>query len=285
MGILNSQKITAYYERFKAIDVTFTKEMIQTTGLIPQQVLLKCGGDFWPCVVYSSSFEGAKIVANTKSGIIEKLQAANNAASLRFCFKSPENGAPVTFFVTVRSTSCSPYSGSADMAMFTLQFTQRPPDDLIEIMGRILDANMNSAKRREERIILTPDALRRLKMASKESVLFLQEVPRNCMLRDLSFSGAKLVLLGIPKFLLDKAGALRLEFDDPRESFLIRGKVARAEMVAGRKDLAAVGMTYDEPHVPIGYKIRINDYLGQTKVEGRAQEKAKQDAAAESSAS
>jgi hypothetical protein len=285
MGILNSQKIAAYYERFKAIDVTFTKEMIQTAGLIPQQVLLKCGGDFWPCVVYSSSFEGAKIVANIKSGIIEKLQAANNTASLRFGFKSPENGAPVAFFVTVRSMSCSPYSGSQEMGMFTLQFTQRPPDDLIEIMGRILDANMNSSKRRDERIILTPDALRRLKILSKESVVFIQDVPRNCMLRDISFSGAKLVLMGVPKFLLDKQGALRMEFDDPHENFLIRGKISRAEAVEGRKDLVAAAMIYDEPHVPIGYKMRINDYLGQTKVEGRAQEKAKRDAGTESPAS
>ncbi|MDR2029699.1 MAG: pilus assembly protein PilZ, partial [Treponema sp.] len=71
--MVTSQKITTYYERYKAIDVTFTKEIIQVTGLITQQVYLKCVGDFWPCVVYSSSFQWAKVVANIKSGLVDKL--------------------------------------------------------------------------------------------------------------------------------------------------------------------------------------------------------------------
>jgi hypothetical protein len=83
MGVLTSQKITVFYERFKSIEVTFTKEIIQVTGLLTQQVHLKCVSDFWPCVIYSSSFQGAKIVANVKSGLQGKLQQANNYVSLR----------------------------------------------------------------------------------------------------------------------------------------------------------------------------------------------------------
>ncbi|GBU26972.1 hypothetical protein R84B8_00488 [Treponema sp. R8-4-B8] len=67
MGVLLSQKISMYYERFKDIDVTFTKDMIQITGLLTQQIHLKCGNDFWPCVVYTASFSGAKVVANVKT--------------------------------------------------------------------------------------------------------------------------------------------------------------------------------------------------------------------------
>ena len=87
MGVLTSQKITVYYERFKDIDVTFTKEIIQVTGLLTQQIHLKCGNDFWPCVVYTSSFETAKVVANVKTGLLAKLQATNNYVNLLFCFK------------------------------------------------------------------------------------------------------------------------------------------------------------------------------------------------------
>jgi hypothetical protein len=41
MGLLTSQRISLYFDRFKGIDVTFTKEIIQVTGLITQQVHLK----------------------------------------------------------------------------------------------------------------------------------------------------------------------------------------------------------------------------------------------------
>ncbi|MDR2759086.1 MAG: pilus assembly protein PilZ [Spirochaetaceae bacterium] len=269
MGILNSQRITEYYERYKSIEVTFTKEIIQVTGLIAQQVYLKCIGDFWPCVLFSSSFQGAKVVANIKSGLLEKLRQANNSASLRLCFKNADSNSPVTFFVSTRSQGYAPYGGSKDVAVFTLQFTQRPPDDLIEIMGRLLDANINSKKRREERIPITTDSVRKLRLISKETISFIQGVPRRCILRDLSFSGAKLIMMGVAKFLVDKESALRIDFDDPQESYLMRGKFIRSEIVEGRKDLLAPVMLFDETLVPMGYKIRLNDFLSQIRVDNR----------------
>jgi hypothetical protein len=259
--MLTSQKITEYYQRFNAIEVTFTKEIIQVLGLITQQIYLKCISDFWPCVVFSSSFQGAKVVVNVKSGILDKLRQANNSASLRFCFKSADSNSPVTFFVSARSVGYSPYADSKDMAVLTLQFTQRPPDDLIEIMGRLLDANINSKKRREERVLITAESIRKLRLLSKDTAAFIQGVPRRCMLRDISFSGAKLIMMGVAKFLVDKEAALRMDFDDPRESYLIRGKFIRVELVEGRKDLIAPVILFDEAHVPMGYKIRLNDYL------------------------
>ena len=270
MGILTSQKIVEYYERFKSIDVTFTREIITVTGLITNQVYLKCVGDFWPCVIYSSSFQGAKIVTNIKSGILQKMERANNMVSLRFCFKVSEKGNPVTFFVNTKSTGYASYGGSQDVALFTLQFTQRPPDDLIEIMGRILDANIASAKRREERIMITPETVRKMNILSKEVAVFIQGVPRHCILRDISFSGSKLIMMGVAKFLLNRDVSLRIDFDDPRESFLLKGTFIRSEAVEGRKDLIALAVIFNEQSVPMGYKVRLNDYLSQIRAGERA---------------
>jgi hypothetical protein len=274
MGLLTSQKLISLYERYKTIDVTYTKEIIQVTGLITQQVFLKCVSDFWPCVIYSSSFSEAKVVANIKSGLPLKLQQANNMVSLRFCFKSTETGAPVTFFVSAKCVGYSAYGESKDAAIFSLQFSQRPPDDLIEIMGRMLDANINSAKRKDERIMITPESMRRLHINSKDTAVFIQKVPRRCILRDLSFSGAKVIMMGVSKFLVDKDAALRIDFDDPRDAFLIPGKFVRAEDVEGRKELVALAIEFDEKQIPMGYKVRINDYLGQVKVETRGEQHA-----------
>ena len=272
MPIVTSQKITTLYEKYKNIDVTFSKEIIQVTGLLTQQVYLKSGSDFWPCVVFTSSFQGAKIVANTKTGVIHKLEKANNMASLRFSFRNQDTGNPVTFFVNAKSVGTAPYGGSDDMAMIALQFTQRPPDDLIEIMGRVLDANISSAKRKDERIMITPDTLRRLNLATKESVVFIQKVPRRCILKDISFSGAKLIMVGVEKFLLDKDVSIRLDFQEPQESIIINGKFIRAESVEGRKELIALALVFDENHIPMNYKIRINDFLSQVRADTRGSE-------------
>jgi hypothetical protein len=271
MAVLTSQKITVYYERFKDIDVTFTKEIIQVTGLLTQQVHLKCGNDIWPCVIYSGSFQNAKVVANVKSGLLNKLQNANNYVNLRYCFRIPESANPVTFFVAARVVGTSPYGGSEDIKMLTLQFTNRPPDDLIEIMGRVLDANVNSSKRKDERIPLTVENLRKLKILSTESAVLIQGVPRRCILRDLSFSGSKLIMMGVAKFLTDKEVALRLDFDDPRENFLIKGKFIRIESVEGKKEMVAIAMAFEDALVPMGFKIRLNDMITTIRADNRQQ--------------
>jgi hypothetical protein len=270
MGVLTTQKVATYYDRFKGIDVTFTKEMIHVTGLLTEQVHLKCGSDFWPCVFYATSFQGAKIVANIKSGLMDKLQRANNSISLRLCFRSADKNNPVTFFVAGRVVGSAPYKNSNEIFLMTIQYTQRPPDYLIEVVGRVLDANVNSSKRKEERILLNTETVRKLKILSRETAVFIQGVPRRCILRDMSFGGAKVVMMGVAKFLVDKEAALRFDFDDPRESFLIKGKFIRSEDVEGKKEMIALAMEYDDAQIPMGYKIRINEFLSIVRADSRA---------------
>jgi hypothetical protein len=270
MGVLTGQKIAVLYDRFKEIEVTFTKELTQVTGLLTQQLHLKCGSEIFPCVLFSTSFQSAKVIANVKSGLLNKLQRANNAVSLRFCFRNVEKTDPVTFFVSSKVTGSTPYKGSDDVFLLGIQFAQRPPDDLIEIVGRVLDANMNSTKRRDERIPLTPETLRKCKLASKETAVFIQDVPRRCILRDMSFAGSRLIMIGVAKFLVDKEAALRFDFDDPRESFLVKGKFARAENVEGKKEMVVLAMEFDEAVVPMGYRIRINEYLNTVRADNRS---------------
>jgi len=261
MGILTAQRIAAYYERYKNIDISFSKDMIQVTGLITEQVHLKCGSDFFPCFLFATSFQGAKIVANIKSDLMNKINQANNLISLRYCFKSPETGNPITFFVSGKVLGSVPYKNSKEISLLSIQFTQRPPDDLIEVLGRILDANFNSTKNKDERVPITPDNQRNIKLLSREVACFIQGVPRRCILREMSFSNAKIIMMGVAKFLIDKETALRFDFDDPRESFLVKGKFTRSDSVEGKKEMIALTIEYDEASVPMGYKLRINDFL------------------------
>jgi len=270
MGILTAQTIAAYYERFKDIEVVFSKDIMQTTGFVSEQVHLKCGSDFWPCVFYATSFQGAKIIVNIKSGLLDKLRKANNSASIRLCFKSlDDKGDPITFFIAGRVIGASPYKNSEDVSLIKIQFTQRPPDYLIEVIGRVLDANISSTKRKGEKIIISADTQRKFKLRSNETAAFIQSVPRRCLLRELSFTNAKLIMMGVAKFLVDKETALRLDFDDPRESVLLKGTFSRAESVVGKKEMLVLSMDFNEALVPTTYKLRVNDYLNATRLENR----------------
>lgn len=266
MSIATSQQLTKYYDTFRAISVTYTKEVIRSTGLQPQAVFLKCLGEQWPCVIYSSSFQEARVLAPNRSALMERIAKANNLVSVRLAFKLSDASDPVMFFISGKVNGFAPYAQSNGTLQFvSIQFTQRPPDDFVEILGRMLEANVNSTRRRDDRILLTPDAMRKIGLARKETTVLIDGVPRRCILRDLSFTGAKVIIMGLAKFLVGKTGKLYVELEDPRETIVIPGSVVRYEDVEGRKDLTAIALRFDDATIPMSYKMHINDYLGQKK--------------------
>ena len=260
MGLMTSHQITRYYDIYRDTEVTFSKEFIRALNLDPRQVYIKCAGAQWPCIINSTSLQSARIIIGTKGGAFAQISKENTPLSLRFSF-TPPGQLPVSFFVNCRVSNVQPYMTSNDLAIITLTFTQRPPDDLIETLGRLIEANFNSSRRKEERIIINEDSKRKLNLLREETLVYIQNVPRHCIIRDLSFSGAKLVLKGLAQFLADKNAVIRLDFTEPQETLGIQGQIVKAETIEGRKDLASVSIQFLESAVPMSYKLHINSYL------------------------
>jgi hypothetical protein len=261
MGVATSQQITKYYDQYRDTELTFTKDIIKTLGLDPRQIYIKCNGGQWPCIINSTSFLSARIIIGTKGGAFVQITQKNTSSmSLRFCFYELEKDM-MSFFVSCRVSNVTPYMNSKDLAIITLTYTQRPPDDLILKIGSLLEANANAIRRREERIILNQNSMRKLSLGKEETIVYIQNVPRRCLLRDLSFSGAKVILLGLSKYLNNKDVVLRIQFDDPTEIMDIKGRIVSTDFVQGRKDIVFASISYDENIVPLPYKLRINAYL------------------------
>jgi hypothetical protein len=87
-------------------------------------------------------------------------------------------------------------------------------------------------------------------------------------------------MIGVAKFLVDKDAALRFDFDDPQESFLVKGKFTHAENVEGKKEMVVLTMEFDEAVVPMGYRIRLNEYLNTVRADNRSGGEAEARAAA-----
>jgi Tfp pilus assembly protein PilZ len=262
MSVSTSQQIARYFNEFSTNEVTFTKDVIRATMLHPKQVFLKILGYQFPCIVYSASLVGAKIIVNFHEGLKEVLKKSNNACSLRFSFLQRDKPDPLSFFVSGKITGVTPYGEQKpDLHFLNIQYTQRPPDDLIEIIGGLLEANVNAKRRKEERIVITNDSLRKLGIGGKGAVVVVDGIPRKCILRDLSFSGAKVIILGVAKFLVNKAAFLKLDLLDPAETVQIPGKILRFEEVEGRSDIAAYAMKFEDEQVPMEYKMRLNNYI------------------------
>lgn len=260
MGIVTSQQISRFYDFYRDTEIMFSKEIIRILNLDPRQIYIKCNSGQWPCIINSSSLMLARIIIGTKSGAYAAIQKPNTPVSLRFFFSDP-NKQTMSFFVNAHITAIDRYMNSNDLAIATLTFNSKPPDDLIEMVGRLLETKANALKRREERITITAESKRRLSLLREETIIKIQNVPRNCIVRDLSFSGAKLIMMGVAPFLQNKEAILQLEFDDPREIISLKGKTVNVEHVEGRKELVTVSVQFDEQAVPISYKVHINNCL------------------------
>jgi len=263
MAVITSQQLSTYYELYRSIEVTFTKEVSTLLGFAQEHVMLKIFGVQWHCVLYSSSLESAKIILNLKAEQIEKLRTGSNLVALRYAFRTPDKTEPLTFFANGRVKGFSRYNSSPnpDLYFMTVDFSQRPSDDLIEILGRFLEANVNSQKRRDVRIPVNEVTIRKIGFTSCSTIIAVENVDRKCLVRDLSFGGALVLVPGVAKFLEGRKAALRLVLDDSGQTLTLPGKLVRVTALEGRRDITQAAMQFDEAAVPHAYKLKLNDTL------------------------
>jgi len=261
MGISINHQISRYYDYYRDQEIVFTKANIQILRIDPRQIYVKCNGGQWPCIINSSSLEMATIIVGTASGVYKEIDKNPNIAlSIRYCFLDQSNN-PIHFFVNCSVIDKKPYHNTAELSVVTLNFIQRPPDDLIERLGEFIETNENFKNRKEDRIDINENTIRKLGIEKEETLVYIEGVPRRCIIKDLSFGGAKLLLVGIPKFLVKKQVALKLDFIDTGDTVSVPGIIARSEFLEGRKDIAAVHIQFAPESVPMPYKSHINTFI------------------------
>ncbi|MEE8440832.1 MAG: PilZ domain-containing protein [Spirochaetia bacterium] len=262
MPVPTSRQLANYFKDFGGTDVVFTKEVIQATRLIPSGVHLKCLGDQWRCVVHSSSMTSARIITNLQSNLNEALRKSTNMVSLRFSFSEFDKTEPIAFFVKAKTTGFTPYGKEKpDLYFANLAFSQRPPDDLILILGAMLEAKHNSKRRSEWRLPLSPRVLKKLGIVPEHASVTENQNCRRAILRDVSFSGCKAVVATSAGDLLNKDVKVTLAFQDPDEAFEIAANTCRADPVEGHEGICIFGFHYDEERIPMARKLRINNAI------------------------
>jgi hypothetical protein len=263
MSVVTSQQISKLYQAYAGEEVLFNKDVTRALMLNGKGVHIRCFGYQWPCIIHSSSMTGAKLIVNMKSSIKQIVEKANRNVGLNFSFIQRDRTNPVSFIMKAKVIQYTPYHPEKpDLNFMHIQFSNRAPDELIFRLGDLLDAQTQANDRKDDRIIVNPDTQRILKLAMKDAVaISIDNIPRKCILRDLSFGGAKVIIFGVPNFLVNKSSVLTLKFEDPYQTIAIPGKVLRFEEVQGRKDLAAFAIRFDDETLPSEYKLRLNQYF------------------------
>ena len=276
MALVTGQQISNYYQQFGEVEIAFNKEVIKATGLQTRNNLLKCKGAYWPCFVYSTSMRSAKIVASVKEDFYKSVKESNNLVLLQLSFRQADKSSPMTLRVSAKLAGISQYGEeNSGLSLLTLTYTQRPADDLIVILGRLLESNLNSKKRKEERILVNDQVIRKIGLKSKNIIVLIDNIPRKALIRDISFSGTKLIIAGIAKFLVNKAIIVKFEIEETGAVINILGKILRYETIENRKDIASIAIQFEETRLPIEYKLLLNDYIKQLRPGKNKEEQSK----------
>lgn len=260
MSVATSLKTSQYYDYYRDKEVIFTKSNIKYLKLDPREIYIKCNGGHWPCIINSSSLQQAKIIIGTSCGVFEILRTKKDVnISLRYGFY--EQNEKFQFFVTCNVVNIEKYQEKNDLAMLTLAFNQRPPDDLILKLGEFIEVNENFKYQNKQKILINQENIRLLSIPKEETYVYIQNVPRKCILKDISFGSATLLLVGIPKFLEKKEVELRILFTDTNEQVALKGIIENADFMSGRKDISVVEVVYIQDQIPMNYKFHINNYI------------------------
>lgn len=267
MRTTTALQINRYYDLYQNLNLTFTNEVSTTLGVKKDQVAIRCGGKDWPCIINSASMKEAKLISAVSQELLVAIKENHQNVSIRFAFDDFDSKDPLTFYVTSKIKNLSTFESKRNsLILITLAYIQKAPDDLIEKLGFVIEANINSTRRSSERLSLNDESIHKIDLLSRDAFVFVQGIPRRCVLIDISFSGAKLVLMGIANFLLGQEATVKFDFDKPQTTIGVKGKIIRAEHVEGRKDLIAIAVTFYEAEIPLIFKVHLNKFFSQHRI-------------------
>jgi len=259
MGFVTSQQLDTYYDKYKKIDITFTKDVAKSLRMVQNQIHLKYKGGQRSCVIYSSSLCGSRIIIVLSNKLLARLQTAK-LVYLRYCFQKEDSSDTISFIVHSRIVGFTQYGDNEEVYFAQLEYTHRPPDTLIEILGAMLDANVNAKRRKEERIIIDTNNMRKLNLVSSTHTVRIDNAPKNGLLRDISFSGLKIIVLGDAKSLIGKKATVQLNQTLGR-NIKLSGEIVRHETVENHNNLVAIALHFEPENTPLEYRMLINDCL------------------------
>jgi hypothetical protein len=260
---MTSQHLAGLYQSFKDTEISFNTQVIVASGLMTSEVRLTIGNSHISCVLYACSMARARVIAELSDADSDALLRSHNLAALHLGFRQKDEDAPAVFFIPGRVESLAEYNPQKPQVRFvTIEFTQRPPDTLIGVLGSLLEIKANALKRRDERIVMTPDAMRRIGLPSKESCVAIGGSPHRCILRDLSFGGAKILTTAANALAQEQRVLLKLARCELRDDTVLDGSIVRVEDVEGRTDVVALSIQFSADP-PISYKQKINSFFAQ----------------------
>jgi len=242
------------YQEYLDTELTYSKEVALGLGVLPADSSLKWAGDLYPCVVHSCSFRAAKVLVRLTASQWKAMESGSKISTLTLTFLQPKNGKKELFqFNGNLQVHQQHGAGEGELSILMgIVFNHRPPEGFLQAHGSYLNLKKEANQRREDRILLNGEMREILGLTSLNTVITVDHIERKCLLRELSYNGARVILTGVAPFLLEKPFVIDIPFTGS-SLYSIPGNIVRAEAVEGQRGLAVIALGYHPDRVPVDY--------------------------------
>ena len=254
MTLLGTSVLQNLYQEYLDTELTYAKDVAAGLGLLPAETSLKWQGELFPCVVHSSTFRAAKVLVRLSAIQWKALEFGSRITTMTLTFLQPKTGKKELFqFNGTLQVLQQNGAGQGEVSiLLSVAFSHRPPEGFLQAHGSYLSLKKEANQRHEDRVPLNDEAKELLGLASLNTTVVIDHIERKCLMRELSFGGARVILTGVAPFLLEKPFTLAVPFTG-RTSIDISGKILRADAVDGHKGLAIIALGYHPDRVPVDY--------------------------------
>jgi len=274
MPEVTTHMLNELYKKYNLRQIAFNPSIIKFTGLEIKKVLIKIFGEQYNCIIYSCSMKSANIIVNLDNTAFNLLKKANNYITLRFSFLPEDYKNSIVFFVPCHLEGYKNFNNNEHTYFMNLLYTKRPPDDLVKILGRIIQEKENYEKRKHIRInLVEQDILSRLGFQSNKGIAVIDKIKRPCIIKDISTGGVMIILSCIPKFLMNKQISLFMFLKFLKNPLAITGEIVRSEAIGERKDIHGIGIKFDEKKLPLELVKIINEYIDESESKNKIKDK------------
>jgi hypothetical protein len=252
MALLGSSILQNLYQEYMDTELTYTKDVAAGLGLLPSESSFKWQGVLYPCVVHSGSFNSAKVLVKLSNAQWKAIEAGSKVTTLTMTLALSKTGRRELVAINgALQTLQHPGAGGEVSVLMSITYSHRPPENFLQAQGAYLSLKKEANQRTEDRIPLSAENRTLVGLTNLNTVVTVDHIERKCLLRDLSYNGARAILTGVAPFLVDKPFTLQVPLGEGVVS--VPGKIVRADPVEGHKGLAVIAMGYHPDLVPIDY--------------------------------
>ena len=254
MTLLGTSVLQNLYQEYLDTELTYTKEVAAGLGLLPAESTIKWQGELFHCVVHSCSFRAAKLLVKLTDAQWKPMEFGSRISTLTLTFLQSKTDKKELFqFNGTLQILQQHGAGEGELSILLgLAFSHRPPEGFLQAHGSYLNLKKEANQRKEDRITLNPESKEILGLSNLNTTVTVDHIERKCLLRELSYNGARVILNGVAPFLLDKPFSLTVPMTG-KSQLEIPGKILRAEAVEGHRGLAVIALGYHTERVPVDY--------------------------------